>query len=440
MPSHYDLIIRNGAVMLPWGEAHTDIGVLNGRIATLNAAMSDTADRTIDARHLHVLPGLIDPHVHLRDPGDAAVETIPTGTKAAILGGLASVFDMPNTNPAITNPEALAWKQSYIPGHAYCDFGIYIGATKTNADLLGGMETAEGVCAIKLFAGSTTGDLLVEDDAGIERVMRAGRRRIAFHSEDEYRLRERRPLFTTGMPYVNHMVWRDPECAALGTRRIISLAHKTARPAHIVHVSTEEEFAYLAEHKSIATCEVLLNHLTQIAPECYERLGGYAVMNPPIRDQRHVDAAWRAVNDGTVDNIGSDHAPHSRAAKEKPWPETAAGLTGVQTLVPIMLDHVNAGRLTLARMVDLMAAGPARIFGAINKGRIATGYDADFTLVDLRRTRTIENDWIVTPAGWTPFAGMRVTGWPQATVVRGTVVMQDDAIIGPPTGELIQFR
>jgi dihydroorotase len=163
-------------------------------------------------------------------------------------------------------------------------------------------------------------------------------------------------------------------------------------------------------------------------------------MNPPIRDLHHVQAAWRAVNNGTVDNIGSDHAPHSRAAKEKPWPETAAGLTGIQTLVPIMLDHVNAGRLSLARMVDLMAAGPARIFGAINKGRIATGYDADFTLVDLRRTRTIENDWIVTPAGWTPFAGMKVTGWPQATIVRGTVVMQDDTITGPASGRLVQFR
>jgi dihydroorotase len=440
MPSHYDLIIRHGAIMLPWGETHTDIGVHSGRIATLNVAASDTAETTIDARHLHVLPGLIDPHVHLRDPGDAAVETIPTGTRAAILGGLTSVFDMPNTNPPITNPEALARKQSYIPGQAYCDFGIYIGATKTNADMLGAMENAEGVCAIKLFAGSTTGDLLVEDDAGIERVMRAGRRRIAFHSEDEYRLRERRPMFTTGMPHVNHMLWRDPECAALGTRRIIALAHKTARPAHIVHVSTAEEFSFLADHKSIATCEVLLNHLTQIAPECYERLGGYAVMNPPIRDLHHVQAAWRAVNNGTVDNIGSDHAPHSRAAKEKPWPETAAGLTGIQTLVPIMLNHVNAGRLTLARMVDLMAAGPARIFGAINKGRIATGYDADFTLVDLRRTRTIENDWIVTPAGWTPFAGMKVTGWPQATIVRGALVMQDDTITGPASGRLVQFR
>ncbi len=440
MPAHFDLLIRNGTAILPWGEATAAIGVRHGRIATLQAGASDTAEQMIDASHLHVLPGLIDPHVHLRDPGNAAVESIPTGTKAAVLGGLTAVFDMPNTSPAITDPASLAWKQAYVPGHSYCDFGIYIGATKTNAGELGQMETADGVCAIKLFAGSTTGDLLVEHDAGIERVMRAGRRRIAFHSEDEYRLQDRRPMFSTGMPYATHMEWRDAECAALGTRRILSLAHKTGRPAHIVHVSTAEEFAYLAAHKDIATCEVLLNHLTQIGPECYERLGGYAVMNPPIRDRRHYDAAWAAVADGTVDNIGSDHAPHSRAAKEKPWPETAAGLTGVQTLVPIMLDHVNAGRLSLSRMADLMSAAPARIFGAVNKGRIATGYDADFTLVDMKRRRTIENDWIVTPAGWTPFAGMQVTGWPQATIIRGNIVMQDDTILTPPIGNIIRFR
>jgi dihydroorotase len=440
MAAHYDLIIRHGTCLLPWGQAATDIGVRDGRIATLHATPTDTATTEFNATHLHVLPGLIDPHVHLRDPGDASVESIPTGTKAAILGGLTAVFDMPNTNPPITNPETLAWKQTYVPQNSYCDFGIYIGATKHNAAALGAMELAEGVCAIKLFAGSTTGDLLVEDDEGIEKIMRGGRRRIAFHSEDEYRLRARRAMFTTGMPYVNHLEWRDEECAFLGTRRIVALARKTARPAHIVHVSTAEELEYLAAHKDIATCEVLLNHLTQIAPDCYERLGGYAVMNPPIRGQRHYDAAWAAIREGIVDTVGSDHAPHSRAAKEKPWPETAAGLTGIQTLVPIMLDHVNQGRLSLERMVDLMAAGPARVYGALNKGRLAVGYDADFTIVDLRRTRTIEENWIVTPAGWTPFAGMTVTGWPHATIVRGMIVMRDDTIIGPPRGKTIQFR
>jgi dihydroorotase len=436
---HFDLIIRHGTCVLPWGEAQASIGVTDGRIATLDAGPGDTADRVFDASHLHVLPGLIDPHVHLRDPGDAAVESIPTGTRAAVLGGLTAVFDMPNTNPAIIDAAAVAWKQGYIPGAAWCDMGFYIGATKQNPESLGGLESAHGVCAIKVFAGSTTGDLLVEDDATIERVLRSGRRRVAFHAEDEYRLQARKPLFHSGMPYAAHMEWRDAACAALGTRRIVALAHKTGRPCHIVHVSTAEEFDYLPQHRDIATCEVLLNHLTQIGPDCYERLGGYAVMNPPIRDRRHYEAAWRAVREGVVDTIGSDHAPHSRAAKERPWPEVAAGLTGVQTLVPIMLDHVHAGRLTLGRMVDLMSAGPARVYGALNKGRIAAGYDADFSIVDLKRTRRIEEDWIVTPAGWTPFAGMQVTGWPQAVILRGCVVMQDDEVLGTPAGQVITF-
>jgi dihydroorotase len=440
MTTHYDLLIRNGTAVLPWGQAEASIGVRDGRIVTLQAGVDDTAESVIDATHLHVLPGLIDPHVHLRDPGDASVESIPTGTKAAILGGLTSVFDMPNTNPSIVDAASIAWKQAYVPTASYCDLGIYIGATKTNADVIGTLETQDGVCAIKVFAGSTTGDLLVEDDATIARVMATGARRIAFHSEDEYRLRERKPMFSSGMPYASHMEWRDEECAFLGTRRILALARQAGRPAHIVHVSTAEEFDYLQGFRDIATSEVLLNHLTQIAPECYERLGGYAVMNPPIRGRRHYDAAWLAVRNGVVDTIGSDHAPHSRANKEKPWPEVAAGLTGIQTLVPIMLDHVNAGRLSLGRMVDLMSAGPARVYGALNKGRIAAGYDADFTIVDLRTTRTIENDWIVTPAGWTPFAGMAVTGWPKMTVLRGRVVMREDEVVGEASGRLVKFR
>ena len=440
IPDRYDLLIKGGICVFPWGEAAADIGVIGGRIVWIGAGGACSAEQVIEAAGLHVLPGLIDPHVHLRDPGDASVESIPTGTRAAVLGGIATVFDMPNTAPPVTTADALAWKQQYAASHSFCDFGIYVGATRANTPELATLERGAGVCAIKLFAGSSTGDLMIEDDAGIEAVMRSGHRRIAFHSEDEYRLQARRPMFHTGDPYARHMEWRDEECAFLGTRRITALARATGRPAHIVHVSTAEEFDYLRDFRDVATAEVLVNHLTQIGPECYERLGGYAVMNPPVRTRRHYEAAWAALRDGRVDTIGSDHAPHSRAAKERPWPDTAAGLTGVQTAVPIMLDHVNAGRLSLGRLVDLMAAGPARIYGAVTKGRIAAGYDADFTLVDLRHARTIENDWIATPAGWTPFAGQRVTGWPVATIVRGHVAMRDDEVTGGPRGRLVCFH
>ncbi len=439
MPAQYDLLIKGGICVLPWGEIAADIGVRHGRIAAIGTAAGATADTVVDAAGLHVLPGLIDPHVHLRDPGDASIESIPTGTRAAVLGGLTAVFDMPNTSPAITNAETLACKQEYVEQVAWCDMGLYVGGTKTNIGRLAGLETQKGVCAVKVFAGSSTGDLMVEDDEHLEKLMLAGRRRIAFHSEDEYRLQARKPMFKSGDPYASHAEWRDVECAFLGTRRLMALARRTGRPAHILHVSTEEELTYLKDFRDIATSELLVNHLTQFAPDVYDRLKGFGVMNPPIRDRRHYDAAWAAVADGTVDTIGSDHAPHPHAAKLKPWPDCPAGLTGVQTLVPVMLDHVHAGRLSLARMVDLMCAGPARVYGVVGKGRLAAGYDADFTLVDLKARRRITNDWIASPCGWTPFDGMDVTGWPISTIVRGRVVMREDEVIGTPSGKLVKF-
>jgi dihydroorotase len=434
----FDLILRGGRCVLPWGEEDADVGVRAGRIAAIGDLRTASAAQEIDCKGLHVLPGLIDPHVHLRDPGDPAVETIPTGTRAAVLGGITAVFDMPNTTPSITSQEALEGKRAYTEGKSWCDIGFYVGAGKSNIPELAALELQPDVCAIKVFAGSSTGDLLVEDDATLERVMRSGRRRICYHSEDEYRLQERKPLYADGGPHKLHAEWRDVECAFLGTRRLMALARETGRGAHILHVSTAEELEYLRDFRDVATVEVLVNHLSQ-TDEAYDRLGGYAVMNPPIRDARHMAAAWAAVADGTVDCIGSDHAPHSRAAKERPWPATAAGLTGVQTLAPIMLDHVNAGRLSLSRMVDLMAAGPARVYGAVAKGRLAAGYDADFTVVDLKKTRTIEDSWIASPCGWTPFAGMSCTGWPVMTIVRGQPVMREDEVLGTPAGRTVRF-
>ena len=419
----YDLILKGGQVVMPWGVEEADLAIRGGRIAAIGDLRTAEAAEVVNCPGLHVMPGLIDPHVHLRDPADPAVETIPTGTKAAVLGGLTAVFDMPNTAPAITDTARLDAKRAGLEGAAWCDVGLYVGATKSNIAALADLELQPNVCAIKVFAGSSTGDLLVEDDASLEAVMRSGRRRICYHSEDEYRLQARKPMFTSGMPHRNHMEWRDVETALLGTRRLMAIARRTNRPAHI---------------RDVATCEVLLNHLTQ-TDEAYDRLKGYAVMNPPIRDARHLEAAWAAVRDGRVDCVGSDHAPHSRAAKERPWPDTAAGLTGIQTIVPLMLDHVSAGRLSLPRLADLMGTGPARVYGALNKGRLAVGYDGDVTVVDMKRTRTIEESWIASPCGWTPFAGHRCTGWPMMTIVRGNMVMREDEVLGAPVGRPVAF-
>jgi dihydroorotase len=439
MPQTHDLILRGGTLVLPWGMEQADLGISGGKVAAMGDLRTASGANEIDCRGLHLLPGLIDSHVHLREPGDAAVETIETGTKAALLGGLAAVFDMPNTNPSITSVEQLDWKRGHVKGRAWCDIGFYVGAARSNIAQLGELELQANVCGVKVFAGSSTGDLMIEDDESLERVMRSGRRRISYHSEDEYRLQARKPAYTSGMPHRLHAEWRDVETAFLGTRRLMALARKTGRPAHILHVSTAEELQYLRDYRDIATVEVLLNHLTQ-TDEAYDRLGGYAVMNPPIRDARHMEAAWAAVRDGTVDSVGSDHAPHSRAAKERPWPDCGAGLTGVQTIVPLMLDHVNAGRLSLSRLADLMCAGPARVYGALCKGRLAAGYDGDVTIVDMQRQRTIEESWIASPCGWTPFAGQKVTGWPVATIVRGHVAMREDEVLGTPQGAPVRFR
>ncbi|MGH6891110.1 MAG: dihydroorotase, partial [Dongiaceae bacterium] len=312
-------------------------------------------------------------------------------------------------------------------------------ASPENADHLAELERLPGCAGVKMFMGSSTGTLLVADDADVARGLRGGRRRMAVHSEDEARLRERFALVESGADSARHPVWRDAETAALATRRLMGLARVAKRRVHVLHITTAEEMAILADNKDLATIEVTPQHLTLVAPDCYQLLGTFAQMNPPIREIGHRDALWRAVEQGVVDCLGSDHAPHTRAEKAKPYPQSPSGMPGVQTLLPIMLDHVAAGRLSLARLVDLTSAGPARIYGIAGKGRIAAGYDADLTVVDLRARRTISNDWIASRCGWTPFDGMAVTGWPVATLVRGRFAMRDDQIVGEPGGEIVRF-
>ena len=226
----------------------------------------------------------------------------------------------------------------------------------------------------------------------------------------------------------------------LATKRILALARETGRRIHVLHISTAEELPLLAAANDVATVETTPQHLTLSAPDCYERQGSYAQTNPPVREARHREALWRAVADGVIDVIGSDHAPHTREEKARPYPASPSGMPGVQTLVPLLLDHVSAGRLSLERFVDLTSAGPNRIYGIAGKGRIALGYDADFTVVDLKARRTITDDWMETRCGWTPFDGMTVTGWPKATIVRGAIVMREDELLGRPAGAPVAFQ
>ncbi len=439
MSEHYDLILSGGTVFTPSGEAATDVGVREGRIAAIGDLGGADAAGTLPCSGLHVLPGVIDTQVHFREPGAEHKEDLASGSASAVAGGVTAVFEMPNTNPLTATAEALDDKLRRARGRMWCDHAFYAGATGDNAEALRELELRPGCCGIKVFMGSSTGDLLVPDDEGVAAVLASGRRRVAVHAEDEPRMRERHHLVAGGAPVAMHPEWRDVETALRATRRLVALAERHSRPVHVLHVTTADEMRFLAEHRRLATVETTPQHLTLSAPECYERLGALAQMNPPIRDVRHTEGLWEAVRDGVVDVIGSDHAPHTLEEKAKPYPGSPSGMGGVQTLVPLLLHHAHEGRLSLARFVDLTSGGPARIFNIAGKGRIALGYDADFTVVDLSAARTIENRWLRSRSGWTPFDGMRVRGWPIATVVRGRVAMRDDELLGPPRGRPVAF-
>jgi dihydroorotase len=440
MPDNFDLVLTGGQVATPNGLESCDIGVKNGRVAALGALGSAAAADRFDAAGLTILPGVIDTQVHFREPGLEHKEDLAAGSAGAAMGGVTAFFEMPNTNPNTIDEAALSDKLRRAAGRAWVDHAFFIGATDENADKLDRLELLPGCAGVKVFMGSSTGSLLVADDDALEAVLRHGRRRVAIHSEDEPRLRERLALVRDGADPSMHPVWRDEEVAIRATRRLLRLARRAARRVHVLHVSTADEMDILAANKDLASVEVLVNHLTLVAPDCYQRLGTLAQMNPPIRHARHRDGIWRAVNAGIVDVIGTDHAPHTREEKARAYPQSPSGMPGVQTLIPVMLDHVNAGRLTLQRFIDLTSAGPARIYNIAGKGRIALGYDADFSVVDLKARRTITNAMMKNKSGWTPFDGMGVTGWPKATIVRGCIVMRDDELIGSPIGKPVRFQ
>ncbi len=438
MTGNYELVLKGGTVVNQDGMGVRDVGIRNGRIAVIGSINSQRGGEVIDARGLHILPGVIDTQVHFREPGLEHKEDLETGSRAAVLGGVTAVFEMPNTKPLTTSAQTLADKVFRARHRMFCDFSFYVGGTRENVDDIHALERLEGSAGIKVFTGSSTGDLLVDDEASLDRIIAKISRRAAFHAEDEARLKERMGLRREGDPS-SHPEWRDEQAALIATTRLVRLAEKHKKRIHVLHISTAAEMVFLATHKDWASVEVTPNHLTLVAPECYRELGAYAQMNPPVRDDSHRQALWDGIASGVVDVLGSDHAPHTREEKDSPYPASHSGMTGVQTLVPIMLDHVNAGRLTLERFVDLTSHGPQRLFGIRGKGRIAAGYDADLTIVDLQRTQTITNDHIASRCGWTPYHGRKVKGWPIGTIVRGAKVMWDGEIAPTACGEPVSF-
>jgi dihydroorotase len=438
VPRSFDMILKGGTVVDHTGISPRDIGIRGGKIAEIGDLSRVDAGETISAAGLHILPGVIDTQVHFREPGATHKEDLETGSRAAVLGGVTAVFEMPNTLPLTTDAAALEDKVARAKGRMHCDFAFWVGGTHENWRDIPELERLPGAAGIKVFMGSSTGSLLVPDDAGVAAILGQTRRRAAFHSEDELRLNERKHLRVPG-DASSHPVWRDELVALRATERLLRIAREQRALVHVLHASCAGEMDLLAAHKDIASVEVTPHHLT-LCTDDYARLGTMMQMNPPVRDRRHREHLWFAVTQGIADILGSDHAPHTLEEKAKPYPQSPSGMTGVQTLVPVMLDHVSKGRLSLLHFVDMTSAGPARLFGIAGKGRIAVGYDADFTIVDLNRRMVIQNRWIASRCGWTPYDGKEVAGWPAGTIIRGRKVMWEGEVVSSGEGRAVRFQ
>jgi dihydroorotase len=437
-----DLLVRGGRVVRASGDALADVLVLGGVVVEVGHALqSPPGTPVLDASGCLVLPGLVDPQVHFREPGLEHKEDLASGSLAAIGGGVTGFMEMPNTKPSTTTPELLADKIARALGRAHGDFAFFLGATAQNADRLGEWEQLPGCAGVKIFMGSSTGDLLVPDDPTVERVLRSGRRRVAVHAEDEYRLKERYKALKPDTHIRHHHEVRDVETAVLATRRLLNLAEKTGRKVHVLHISTAEEVALIRERAlgDLVTAEVTPNHLFLAAPDCYDQYGSLAQMNPPVRDVRHRDALRKGLVDGVLTCIGSDHAPHSLVEKQKPYPDTPSGIPGVQTILPLLLTGVRDGWLSLSTIARVACLGACRVYGIKGKGDLAKGFDGDLVVVDPNVRLPLERTWLHSKAGYSPYVGWLLAGWQREVVLRGEVVYRDHAPVGAPKGQLLRF-
>ena len=433
-----DLIIKNGSCFVDGEIKEQDIAVKNGKILKIGKVSEETKE-VYDAKNLIVLPGCIDTQTHFREPGSTDTEDLHSGSRAAIAGGITAVFEMPNTNPPTSSKKEFQRKLDLAKNRMYCNYAFYFGATADNANDLADLKNLEGCCGIKLFAGSSTGNLLVADEKDIEKVFKNSSKVVAVHSEDEEILNINKKLIKNG-DVKSHPIWRSVECAMSSTRRIVRIAEKYNKKAHVLHITTKEEIDFLSQHKGNITFEITPQHLTIYAPDCYNKLGTYAQMNPPIRDKSHYDRLWYAVKNNLNDTIGSDHAPHLKKNKEKEYPDSPSGMPGVQTLMPVMLDHVNAGKLSLSQLMGLVCENPVKIFGIKNKGFIKEQYDADFTIVDMNKKITIKNENIESKCKWSPFNEVEFKGTPVTTIIAGKIKMKEGKILGEPDGTPLIFN
>ena len=437
MSDNNSLIIKNGTCYIDGKLVNTDITVSGGKIKSIGKADLNN-HKVYDAENKIVLPGIIDTQVHFREPGSTDAEDLESGSRAAVLGGVTSLFEMPNTNPPTANLVEFEKKLKAAKNRMHSNYAFYFGATPSNTDQLAQLKNVEGCCGVKLFAGSSTGNLLVDKEADIEKVISSSDRVVSIHSEDEDIIKLRKKFIRKGDVHSHHE-WRNVECAMSSTRRVVKIAERYNKKIHVLHVTTKDEVDFLAMHKKNVTFETTPQHLTLYAPDCYDKLGTYAQMNPPLRGKEHYDRLWTAIKNNIVDVLGSDHAPHLKANKDKEYPDSPSGMPGVQTIFRVMIDHVNNGKLTLNQLINLMCENPCRIFGIKNKGFIKEGFDADLTIVDMKKEVIIKDEMIASKCGWTPFNNYKVKGFPVGTIVNGILVMSDGKILVESKGKPLSF-
>ena len=447
-----NLLVQNAMMVLPDRVVEGDLRVANGRIKTVapqGGLVPQNGETLIDGTGLHLLPGAIDPHVHFRDPGNPEKEDLGSGSRAAVAGGITAFLDMPNTVPNATNRAALEAKIALAGDKAVNHHGFFIGATNHNVADMQSVEGMDGVCGIKIFMGSSTGDLLVHEQKYLENIFANTGGIIATHAEDEDRLQSRIAQFKGRTDIAAHAECRDVECALIATKRASALAKDHDHRLHIVHLTSGAEADWLTSNKGdLITTEVCTQHLT-FDQDDVEELGVRALMNPPIRYTEDKENLWRRLKDGTIDCVVTDHAPHTLEAKSVGYPNAPAGMPGVETSLPLMLTHAMNGKCSVTDVVKWMCAGPARVYGMKNKGSLLEGFDGDLTLVDLETRRTITDADVWTRVGWTPYDGMELTGLPIWTIVDGIPVhkrtvggsFRGEAIGAPGcAGRAIQFR
>lgn len=429
--------IVNGTIVDKEKRYEATIFVKDGKISKIEEGHIGTGDLdVVDVKGKYILPGLIDVHVHFRNPGNPEKEDWTTGSKAALAGGVATVLDMPNNNPPITTVALLDAKRKSVKDEAMVNYGFYIGATPDNIKEI---KKAKNIAGVKVYMGSSTGNLLVDKKEDLERLMAQSGKLLALHAESEKCICKGQEEHTDEFLPQVHSYIRGPICAHEAVREALHLSKKYHAKIHICHCSTAVELQDIRKFKNgNVSVEVTPHHLFLNIKD-YDLYGNMVKVNPPLREEADQVALWEGIKDGTVDIVATDHAPHLLKEKEKDYNNVPSGLPGVQMMLPLLLNAVNEEKLSLEKVVELTSFNPARIFGIKDKGMLKEGYDADITIVDMEMAERVDNKYMWSKAKWTPFNGLTLKGWPVMTFVNGKLMYEWRTTFHKGTGREVNF-